>query len=396
MAVRWLLIFFLILMLSAVFGFAADRIAAAGDDLVNGDFFTFWLAGRMVAVGENPYDQQTWVANHARFGASWIPNPTYIYPLPLAVLMSPLGSFDLGQAARIWIFLSLWMILAASTLLQWIAVGDLRLALLVPFLAGIFTFRATLVTLRNGQMGAFFLLVLVLVILAWSRERWVFGGLLLSFLALKPSFGMPLLFLVSFWLVITSQWRAIGGLLLSLLGLAVLGWIVDLGWPGKFLAAGQDKFSTNLNAFPNLIGWCYGVFDRNLPLAFSITAAIAVILIAVLLRFLWTRRQALKPAEVVSLLIPAALLLSLYLWAYDQILLIIPIIMTAGALVRLGKPYWFSASLPLLFSIGSLFLLFLAFQKGDDSWSVLCSVVSLAWFGFLLDMRSPAPAKVSN
>ena len=67
-------------------------------DYHNNDFFTFWLAGHLVATGGNPYASAQWVAGHHEFGVTWIPNQAYVYPLPLSLLFVPLGLLSLKQA----------------------------------------------------------------------------------------------------------------------------------------------------------------------------------------------------------------------------------------------------------------------------------------------------------
>ncbi|MGA7607447.1 MAG: hypothetical protein WCA79_16135, partial [Anaerolineales bacterium] len=65
-------------------------------DYTNANFFFFWLAGRMMWTGQNPYNATQWLAGHDAYGATWKPNQIFPYPLPLAFLMAPLGLISLG------------------------------------------------------------------------------------------------------------------------------------------------------------------------------------------------------------------------------------------------------------------------------------------------------------
>ena len=67
------------------------------------DFFTFWLAGWMRWAGQDPYSIKQWVSGHQIFGADWIPNPIFPYPIPLSYLLAPLGLLPLKSAYIIWI-----------------------------------------------------------------------------------------------------------------------------------------------------------------------------------------------------------------------------------------------------------------------------------------------------
>jgi hypothetical protein len=62
-------------------------------DYPNSDFFTFWLSGRLFSLGENPYDRQVWIGGHHQFGATWIPNATFIYRCPLLYCLLRLDYF---------------------------------------------------------------------------------------------------------------------------------------------------------------------------------------------------------------------------------------------------------------------------------------------------------------
>ncbi|MDW8227745.1 MAG: hypothetical protein RMJ60_08105, partial [Anaerolineales bacterium] len=71
----------------------------------NSDFFTFWLAARLVLEGYNPYLTDIWVGGHHLYGATWIPNQTFIYPLPVALLFLPLGALPLYWAYLLWVWI---------------------------------------------------------------------------------------------------------------------------------------------------------------------------------------------------------------------------------------------------------------------------------------------------
>src|SRR3989304_3856649 len=130
-------------------------------------------------------------------GATWIPNPAFPYPLPLATLMLPLGLFPLDTAYALWIVLSVFA--AAISLLLLISSwdDDRGKFYLLPILAGLAVFRPMLVTLRNGQLGAFLGLVVALVCFTWKRGNWLAGSAVLAMTLLKPTVGVPIVGLLS-------------------------------------------------------------------------------------------------------------------------------------------------------------------------------------------------------
>src|ERR1035437_9377936 len=87
-------IFIFLVLLTPLFILSAFMFATSVDHL-NGDFFTFWLAGRMNWTNQNPYLSNLWISGHHQYGASWIANDIFPYPLPLAILLAPFGLFTL-------------------------------------------------------------------------------------------------------------------------------------------------------------------------------------------------------------------------------------------------------------------------------------------------------------
>ena len=66
----------------AVFLLISTRIVYS-QKYVDTDFFSFWLAGYSLIHGENPYSKVWWISAHDIFGAEWVSDETFLYPLPL-------------------------------------------------------------------------------------------------------------------------------------------------------------------------------------------------------------------------------------------------------------------------------------------------------------------------
>ena len=382
------------LLLAALVWLAAGRIAGAQNSMVDGDFFSFWLAGRTVVNGENPYAAALWVENHARYGATWISDETFLYPLPLALLFAPLGMLALPAAAQLWVFLSILMISAALALQVRSWGGGWQPAYLLPIVAGAFTFRPVLVTLMNGQAGALWLLACTGTIWLWRQERWLWGGVLLSLLALKPSFGLPLIGLAGLWLLVSRRWAGLAGLAAGGLGLALLGWLYDPAWVGRYLVIGRGKAAGNFGWSPTFWG-ALNVFSDcpvgtlcspgagMLVAGLAVCTALGLTLLVVFLR--WQRY--LGSERCLALCAASAVLMAPYLWAYDQILLLLPVTAAVGYLRRRRAPYLLAASLPLGVSVLALALVGLALQVGHDVSSVFLALVGLGLAILTLDPR---------
>jgi hypothetical protein len=373
----------IMVVLAIVMLWVASQIAKANAYMLNGDFFTFWLGGRMIGVGEHPYDEQLWLANHEKYGAIWIPNRAYVYPLPLTIIFAPLGILDLHQAAIAWVFLSMIMILLSVALLisLW-RVEDLRHYIL-PVIAGAFTFRPVLVTLRNGQLGALLLFWLALVLYLWHRGRWILGGLLLPFLILKPSIGSLIVGLISIWLMIQRRWKVLVAMVASMFALAISGWLIDPAWMGEYLGIGVNKFVNVFGYSPTIWGMTHQICSENLESTIRLGSGLAIILIGLYLWVLFRFGKNLQPSLLGALGVCVSLLLTPYLWAYDQILLIVPILVIIDVLVVRDFPYLLCASFPILMSGFSLTLILVALKIGYDAWSGLLSLVPLLLLIFM-------------
>ena len=379
--------FFIILaVLIPLFGISAWIIVSALD-YQNSDFFTFWLAGRLLSHGQNPYETGLWLEGHRQFGADWVPNSIFPYPLPLALIPLPLGLFQLKTAYVIWICLSqLFITLSIYLSVSWDSKVRIK-HLFLPLLLGAFLFRPALVTLRNGQLSAFLLFILALTLYLWNHQKWWQGAVVASFLILKPTIGLPVLGLSVLYLLILKKVRAIGALVFSLSLLAAFGWLIDPGWLNKFLTVGGGKFSETFGYNPTIWGMAGYACQQASLCTTAAGGALALGLVVAIIILITTRGRLTPPGLMLSLIIPVSLLVTPYLWAYDQILLIICVTVLADLFIRKGYPYLLVACFPILFSLISLLLLYLAVITGHDAWSAVLSLIVLVaiWMQLLKD-----------
>lgn len=111
---------------------------AGGEGLWN-DFATYWLAGKLVSVGQSPYDLDALAALGRARGIDHVPGTGYSYPPPFAVVMVPLAALPFTAAASIFWLISLlaFGVAVAAWLrdpLVW--EGGPRCSLSAAFLAG--------------------------------------------------------------------------------------------------------------------------------------------------------------------------------------------------------------------------------------------------------------------
>ena len=357
-------------------------------DYADTDFFSFWLAGYSVLAGEDPYSTEWWTLGHHIFGAEWISDATFLYPLPLAIFFIPLGLLSLEQAFVLWVFLSQWMIFLAAVLLLRRTNWPANKKYVLPILAGIFLFRPVILTLIHGQLGALFLLILVLMLIFWEKQQWLLGGLLLPLLALKPSFGLLIGAMLGVWLIVQNKWTALAGGLAASLGLCLLGWFYNPTWISEFLAIGSGKLGKTFGYSPTVWGISGQLCTQNRECTMILGGILGGLCLIAFLYFIFKSPGNLSPALVMSLVIPIALLVTPYGWAYDQILLIIPILVVVIAMIAKGFPYIIPAALFLVISLLALAFVLLAMKIEYDMWSagvVFICLILVA--GLLLDTQ---------
>lgn len=342
------------------------------------DFFSFWLAARMTWKDQNPYDSSSWILEHQTYGADWISDSTYLYPLPLSVIFAPLGLLPLFEAYVLWVFLSLLTTIGSLLLLRTVWLNlSLTLSEMIPMIAGALLFRPVIVTVRNGQIGAILLLLVVLALYLWERERWLSGGVLIGATLLKPSLGIPVAVFIGLWAILARRWRIVAGFSLGVVGLYAIGWLQAPGWVNQYLAIAIGKGNQTLGFAPSLWGLA-GLACSDVPACILASGLVSTTLLLMMILTVFMRwRGTMAPRLAVGIAISAALLVTPYLWAYDQILLLVPIVVLSMEMREQGYPYIATAPLLLVCSLCALLLVYVASILGRDAWSAALSFLVL-------------------
>jgi hypothetical protein len=358
-------------------------------DYVNNGFFTFWLSGRLPWMGQNPYSIPDWVGGHHIFGATWIPNNIFPYPLPLAVITAPLGLLPIKTAYILWDILA--QVLIALCIL-WLATHweGLNRQLYVVFLLVATIFNGNIyLGLMTGTFIVLFLVFLTLALYFTETHRPQLAGIALAGLALKP----PLLIIVALiglWLLFQRNWKTISGIALGGLGWLVIGLFLDPAWVQKFLVIGESLFNKRLGNQPTILSYTRLACAGQMDCAFLWYGLIVFTMISLFAWLVWKRRETLSALMVFSAASALGVLLPPYLWSYDYALLLIPICFIVFELIRRRATYVYSTLFLLLLdamSIGGLVLFWmnpasdtLSIQR--DMWSIWVAllVLSINWW----------------
>lgn len=364
---------------------------SAGFDYQNSNFAFFWLSGRMILDGENPYDETIYLANHDKYGIKWQPNRIFPYPLPLAILCIPLGFFSMGTAYILWQIVSLVFVAITITILlnQW--QNDSIKRLLIPIFLAMLFFGPEYLTLYTGTIGAFTLLLLAIAVLLLEKEKMILAGILLAFTMLKPPQGLTILFLAGIWLLAKRNWKAIIGVAIGGILLLVIGLIQDPQWIQKFLGAGNAVMDRTQGVHSNVWAFAYLACKGASPCSTLLGGTLALILLGLGGFYLWKNRFKVTAWEAFNVIIPIAFVSTIYLWAYDQLPYIIPIVWIVGTLVERTKSYVLAFVFLIVLDIFSFYALVQQASTDKDLWSVGTTIIVLGTVLVLMYLNQKKP-----
>jgi hypothetical protein len=362
-------------------------------DYLNSNFFFFWLSGRMELTGENPYDQTQYLAGHDAAGTTWKPNQIFPYPLPLSLFMIPLGLLSLSNAYLAWQFAS--QIIIATTVLillsHWKEPAQRRL--LVPMMIFLLFFGPVYLTLQIGAIGAFTLLVVLISLFLFEKEKSLLAGAILSLTILKPPQGLTMLLLAGIWFLARKDWKAILGVAFGGLALLVIGMIQDPLWVIKFRDASQAVMDRTQGIHSNVWAYSYLICKGSSPCSTILGSISAITVLGLGGFFLWKNHASLTAWEAFNIIIPIGFISTIYLWAYDQILYIIPIVWIVGMLVERKKSYIQAFIFLIVLVLASLAALALHAYTLKDVWNLGNTIIVLGMVTWLLYLNWKKPVR---
>jgi hypothetical protein len=346
-------------------------------DYQNSNFAFFWLSGRMILQGENPYNETQYLAGHDTYGIKWRPNNIFPYPLPLALIFIPFGFISLAKAYVLWQVVSLIFIATVIYILlnQWKDSAQRRL--LIPIFAFMFFFGPLYLTLFTGSIGAVAALVLLSAILLFEKDKSLLAGTILSLTILKPPQGLPILLLTGIWFLARRDWKAILGVAIGGISLLIIGLIQDPLWVTKFLNASQAVMGRTQGIHSNVWAFAYLACGGASPCSTLLGGTLGLILLGLGGFFLWKKQAQWSAWEAFNIIIPIAFVSTIYLWSYDQLPYIIQIVWIVGTLVQKTKSYIYAFLFLIVLDLFSLFALLQQATTGKDLWSLASTVIVL-------------------
>lgn len=324
--------------------FALAELAANARAPTDRDFVAFWGAAKLALAGSPAaaYDNAALHAVQAgavRFTREAAQMP-FAYPPAFLALVLPFALLPFPAALAAW---------AAASLVPFL-LAVRRIAPRCGLLA--LAFPPVLVNAALGQNG-FVTAALFIGGLALLPARPFAGGLLLGALAIKPQLAL----LVPVALLAGGHWRAIAGAALGaaavlLLGLAAFGAEASRAWLAQMPLYAEI-------ARDGLVGWprLASVYAAARQAGLAAEPALALHLMVALAAAAMVWRAWRSPAEPLaraSVLAAATMLASPYLFLYDALVLVVPLLWLAarGAPPALVGVLWLLPAVTIAQSFG--------------------------------------------
>ncbi len=274
------------------------------------DFLSYWGAA-VLAISGRPGDAYDMAIHHAvqQRAFTFDTRMPFAYPPPYLLVVFPFGLLPYWAAASVWI---------GATLTFYVAVVRRWMP---DFIAQAIAFPPVAVCGIVGQNGLLTAALFIGGMSALAKQPFL-AGAILGLLAIKPQLGLlfPLAFAAG------REWRAFAGATVSVATLILLSLLAfgSAPWQGFYnMAPLVGSITTE-----GLVGWhkmasvfaalrLVGVTE---PTASGVHAACAILATAVVWR-LW--RTTADPLARAAILAPASVLVSPYLYLYDQVLLVV-------------------------------------------------------------------------
>ena len=380
----------------ALFGaltWASYRFLAGPSVYVNRDFMSLWTGARAILMDLDPYDPEVWRPLRAHFGSTWLQDVRAPFPLWTFLFALPFALVDIGWGAAAWIAFSI-LVLAGTLLLFPLRASrkaegagqeqrrTSMLSLLLLIL-GTFTFRPTLVTFLNGQIATVLLLILALFLILMERDQPFAAGFVLAFTALKPNPFILFIPAVGIWLIHRRHWQAIAGGAAGSFLLLAASWLVQPGWLFEWFKVRSKAEWVFIT--PTIWGLSWELTPTWWPL---LGLGLAILVTGALGWLIFTDEQ-LGATEVVSLAIATSVLITPYIWIYEQLLLLIPLLLifTRSRQRALATGIW----LLMVFVLPWL-MLWIGRQRGAGTVTFVMPLLTAVIFYLTMTHRPASPS----
>lgn len=363
--------------LGATFVVLTIVLAAAPIHWPLDDFAEYWAAGRLNAAGHNPYDFGAVLREEQQLGWQQA-QPVMMYNPPWALALAmPMGAIEFRLARSIWLPIQILVTLWCATRLWILYGGAPRYTTRACCLALVWT--PTLIALRMGQLSPVILLGLVGFLWSLSRGRDIASGAFFALTAVKPHLVALVWVPFLFWAILDRNWKALAGAAACLAGMSVIAISTN---PSVFV-----QYQQLMASAPPTLEFESPNIATVLRVAIDSTASwlqfVPTCLGAVAVGVIWYRRRSSWEwaSQLPALVLISCLLTSYGGWAFDLVVLLVPIVATATHVVRGGRGIIVAAGGVAFLAVSFLALVTHAARVPQSAFLWMTPMVALSSWG---------------
>lgn len=301
-----------------------------------GDSIQYWAAARLSIEGRNPYSPELvlnlrhQVGNFTEFPSDSI--SMMLYPPWTIPLLLPFGFMGFEFFRIIWLIIHIILVLI-STRLIWNFYGGPTKFLWLGFLVAL-TFEPTILILAIGHITTLHLLGLVGFLYSIHQQKnnkWldIAAGACISLVTIKPQLLILFLLALFFWILYQRRFLVLVGgaiavVVSSLLSLALNPAIFQNYW------FAVSQYPLGAWATPTIGGVLRLVIGYN----HEWLQLLPTLLGCIWLSFYWLKRKdSWDWKEETPVIVLASVFTSAYVWTYDMVLLLLPVLQVVIILI---------------------------------------------------------------
>jgi hypothetical protein len=351
-------------------------------------FIQYWAAVRVHLAGGDPYSLEQvralqveagWPADEPLNFFMW--NPPWTLPLLLPFGVLP---FAVGRCA--WLLFNLGLLLFAMDRL-WHLYGGPAERRWIAWAVG-FTFFPTMMELQAEQVSPLLLLGVVGFLVLERQGRPALAGAVAALLAIKPHLCFLFWIALVLWSLERRRWSALLGAAAAGLALVAVPLLIDPAIVAHYRAALAEHHPTHVitPTLGSLLRFAAGPEPYWLQF---VPVAVGTVW---LLTHWFRHRKSWDWLEQMPLLVTVSLLTTAYLYVYDLVLLLVPVVAAAAWTARRDRLPTTRLALGLHAAISGTALLMNLRHCPEYTYVWMLPAVLLAYLLVRRHGQSPAPA----
>lgn len=305
-----------------------------------GDSVQYWAAGRLLVSGENPYSADSVMALRFQVGSyAEYPQdaiPMMLYPPWTLPLLVPFGLLNYTISRLLWFVFHLVIIFFSARFIWHLYQGP-KNKYWVAFLIA-FIFTPSLYVLLMGHITTIHLLGILgfLYFICQPRQKWwedYAAGACVALVTVKPNLLVIFMLAVLFWAVDNRRWKLLGGGSLLILIFSAIPLIFN---PRVFVDywEAMSNYAVGVWASPALGTILRRAFGYDLQWLQILPSILGLIWFL----YYWFRhRKHWNWLDQIPVLIFVSYLTSAYMWPYDMVVLMLPILQVSIEILQTNE-----------------------------------------------------------